>query len=218
MEHEFWHERWDAGQIAFHQPHTNETLKALWPRLSTRSDARVFVPLCGKSLDMIWLHEQGHDVIGIELSQLAIDAFFDENQLPRTSRQHGPFQSSSTDGIELLCGDFFALTQDLIGPVDIVYDRGALVALPADMRPSYAAHLSQLLQPGATILLLVVEYDQTEMDGPPFAISRQMITDYYSSDFSMEQVAHEPIEDLPERFRERGLTAMANAAYILKRN
>lgn len=218
MKHDFWHERWDEGQIAFHQPQANEMLKALWAQLNAPGNARVFVPLCGKSLDMIWLHEQGSDVVGVELSQLAVDAFFVENELTRTSTQRGPFQSSSTPGIELLCGDFFALTEDLIGTIDVVYDRGALVALPADMRPGYAAHLAQLLPPSATILLLVVEYDQSEMDGPPFAITSQMVTDYYASGFSIEQVAHEPIEDLPERFLERGLTAMTNAAYVLKRN
>ena len=218
MEHEFWHERWDAGQIAFHQPHPNETLTALWQQLGAPADARVLVPLCGKSLDMIWLRQQGHDVVGVELSELAIDAFFEENKLTRNAAQRGPFQSSSSQGLELLCGDFFALTPELMGPIDVVYDRGALVALPADMRPDYAAHLARLLRPGTTILLLVVEYDQNEMGGPPFAVSSQMIDDYYSANFSIEQVAHEPIAELPERFRERGLTAMANAAYVLKRN
>ena len=217
MDHEFWHERWDSEQIAFHQSQTNETLKTLWPKLNLPANADVLVPLCGKSLDILWLRDQGHNVVGVELSQLAVDAFFEENKLARKVEQRGPFDVSQTDGIEIWCGDFFSLPDDLIGSVAAVFDRGALVALPSDMRARYGAHLLDRLSQTAKMLLLVVEYDQQEMSGPPFCVTQQMVTDYYSSCFAIEQTLHQPVHDLPERFRERGLTAIADVAYILKR-
>ena len=217
MDHEFWHERWNNGQIAFHQHQPNETLQTIWPTLDLHATANVFVPLCGKSLDMLWLRQQGHHVTGVELSQLAVDALFQENNLERATERKGQFNISRSDGIEIWCGDFFALPNDLIANADVLFDRGALVALPAEVRPRYAAHLMKLLAPTRRMLLLTVEYNQQEMGGPPFSVTKDMVTDYYGSGFKIEQVTYQPVEDIPERFRERGLTAMADAAYILTR-
>ena len=218
MDHEFWQERWTSGQIAFHQPQPNETLKTLWPTLNLDRNAKVFVPLCGKSLDILWLREQGHRIMGVELSQLAVDAFFEENSLERTTEQRGQFHISRSEGIEIWCGDFFALPPDRIGDTNVVFDRGALVALPPDLRACYAERLTELLRPSTQILLLAVEYDQQEMGGPPFAVTKQMVTDYYQTSFIIEQVVNEPLQEIPERFVERGLTAMTHTAYVLKRN
>ena len=218
MEHEFWHERWSSGQTAFHQPEVNGHLKALWPRLRHPTNTDVLVPLCGKSLDMVWLAEQQCRVIGVELSPQAVDAFFEENNIARTVETRGAFTVSSADGIEIWCGDFFALPADVTRAVRSVYDRGALVALPKAMRGPYARHLARLLQPASESLLLCVNYDQSEMDGPPFAISDDMIARYFADDFTIEPLLDEAIADIPERFRERGLTAMRNSAHILRRN
>ena len=216
MDHEFWHERWNCGQIGFHQQQPNQTLTALWPSLKLPSRSKVFVPLCGKTLDLLWLREQGHHVTGVELSQLAVDAFFEENALERTTERKDQFSISRADGIEIWCGDFFAMPAELISSAAAVYDRGALVALPAKLRERYAAHLTSLLAPTSQMLLLTVDYNQQQMTGPPFAVTQDMVNDYYSSAFTIEQAAYQPDYDLPDRFRERGLTAMADAAYILK--
>ncbi len=217
MEHEFWHERWASGQTAFHQPEVNGHLTTFWPRLSHPTNTDVLVPLCGKSLDMIWLAGQQCRVIGVELSQQAVDAFFEENAIARTIETRGAFTVSIADGIEIWCGDFFQLPADITRNVKAVYDRGALVALPEDMRGRYASHLAQLLQSGTESLLLCVNYDQSEMGGPPFAISDTMIAQYFGNDFAIEQLLDEAIADLPERFRERGLTAMRNSVHLLRR-
>ena len=78
LEHDFWLERWREGQIGFHKTHWNPMLTKHWPLLGIEAGTRVFVPLCGKSLDMRYLVSLGHEVVGIDLSEDAIDAFFSE--------------------------------------------------------------------------------------------------------------------------------------------
>jgi len=215
MEHDFWHDRWQSNQLGFHQAAANERLTIFWPQLQLAAGATVLVPLCGKSLDMLWLTAKGHKIVGVELSQIAVDAFFEENNLAATKETFGDFTVSRSDQIEIWCGDFFKLEPSLLASVDAVYDRGSLVALPADMRSDYCAKLRSDLSATAKMLLALVEYDQNEMNGPPFAISNQYINDQYADRFSINQVFNLEISDFPDRYRRRGLTWMRDTAYIL---
>jgi len=168
MEADFWHSRWQEGRIGFHQPDVNSFLKEYWPTLPKLS--RVFVPLCGKSLDMLWLASQGHRVIGVELSEIAAQEFFAEQSVQPNVEQCGNFVSYSANNVTILCGDFFDLsTADLDG-VAAVFDRAALIALPKDMRKRYAEYLRKLLPDGCQLLLVGMEYDEAALSGPPFNV------------------------------------------------
>lgn len=168
MEPSFWITRWQEGRIGFHEGHVNRLLERHVARLRGRQ--RVLVPLCGKAEDMAHLASLGHQVIGVDLAEEAAVAFFAEHGLAATRTALGPFASFAAPGVTILVGDFFALTPALLGPVDAFFDRAALIALPPPMRARYVAHLRTLLSPAALGLLVVLEYDQAVMEGPPFAV------------------------------------------------
>lgn len=169
MEADFWRSRWQEGRIGFHQTEVNSLLKAHWPTLPNQST--VFVPLCGKSLDMLWLASQGHRVIGIELSEIAAQDFFAEQNVEPDVEPHGSFISYRANNITILCGDFFDLTAADLKDVVAVFDRAALIALPKDMRQRYTKHLKTLLSDGCQLLLVGIEYDASSLSGPPFNVS-----------------------------------------------
>ena len=175
MEANFWHDMWASGVVGFHQPDINVYLKNHWSKLELKGDENVLVPLCGKSLDMIWLAQQGHSVMGIELSQKALDEFLAENKLtaePKTFANHCGYQLPD---MTLLCGDFFHLTAEDCSDISVVFDRAAIVALPPERRQDYVKHLHSILPSGTQYLLVAMEYDQSKMSGPPFSVSEQEI-------------------------------------------
>lgn len=214
MDKDFWLERWNNNEIGFHQASINTHLQRFWPALKVPAKGHVFVPLAGKTLDMLWLAGQGHRVTGIEISELAVQAFFEENGLsPRQSRM-GDAIAWQQDEITLICGDFFKLAPRQLGPVDAVFDRASLIALPAEMRPQYAAHLRQLA-PIAPVLLVTLDYPQDEMDGPPFSVTPAEVESLYADTHRIEP--QEGVDVLAEnpRFRDRGLTQLFERVYLL---
>lgn len=218
MRADFWHERWQRNQIGFHQDSINLHLQQFWPALDAVPSARVFVPLCGKSGDMLWLRAQGHEVIGVEISPLAVQAFFDENGLAASVRRQGPFEVHAVDGITLYCGDFFALDAADLAGVTAVYDRASLIALPPPMRPDYARHLRQLLAPGTRTLLVAIEYAQHEMDGPPFSVPEAEVRALYQGACAVERVHAADILEQEPKFRDKGLTRLQEKVYALTYN
>jgi thiopurine S-methyltransferase len=215
MNPEFWQERWQRNEIGFHQQEINAHLQDFWPHLGVPAGGRVFVPLCGKSRDLLWLRARGHEILGVELSPIAVRDFFAENGLaPQTSRR-GAFHLCEADGLAVLCGDFFALgSQDLEGVVG-VYDRASLIALPPDMRPRYAAHLMTILPKDAPILLVTMEYPQAEMNGPPFAVHEDEVRGLYEKRYEITRLFTKDILAENARFRERGLSALSEKVYQL---
>lgn len=183
MEAQFWHERWDQQQIGFHQPGGHPMLPAYWPQLGLGADARVLVPLCGKTPDLLWLAERGHAVTGIELSRRAAVDFFDEHGLDCTVAPVGSFERHQArygaGHIEILVGDFFAADSATLGVFDAFYDRAALIALPSDLRADYVAHLHGLLGANAPGLLITLDYDQNTMKGPPFAVPDSEVRSHF---------------------------------------
>lgn len=217
MEQDFWHERWAANRIGFHLPETNPWLIRYWPALGLAGDARVFVPLCGKSLDMLWLLEQGYRVVGIEISRIAVAAFFEENGLIPEIRQEPRFSRWRCAELELLCGDIFDVHKSDLGPIAAVYDRAALIAWPPMLRPRYAAHLTSLLDPGTRCLLITLGYNQLEMNGPPFSVTADEVGRLFGARFSITPLHTENVLADHDRFREAGLSELVESAWQLVR-
>ncbi len=215
MNHDFWHQRWQQDQIGFHSQEINAHLQRFWPILAVTPGSRVFVPLCGKSNDMLWLLAQGHQVAGVELSPMAVDAFFSENNLHPNIRQQNNFLIYEIDGLQIFCGDFFALSSAGLGQIDAVYDRAALVAMPPEMRIEYVSHLSKLLEPGLKILLVSFDYPQLEMPGPPFSVPNEEIEMLFHNWCSIDLLTTEDALEHELRFKQRGLTSMNEQVYQL---
>lgn len=188
MQHDFWHQRWQNQQIGFHQGEINPFLLAHFQALGLQAGQRIFVPLCGKSLDMHWLLAQGLEVIGAELSQLAVEAFFTELKLTPEITQSGSLRRYRTEQIEIFQGDFFALTQAQLGTVDAIYDRAALIALPDEMRKQYVQHLMSITQM-APQLLISFQYDQSLVAGPPFSVSKAEVSTHYEAYYAVAELA-----------------------------
>lgn len=217
MDPEFWHGRWERDQIGFHQTEINVHLRNFWGRLGAARDMPVFVPLCGKSQDMRWLAEQGHPVVGVEISPLAVEAFFADNGLTATRTEQGAFTRWHSGSITILCGDFFALRPEDVADVGGVYDRASLIALPPEMRQRYARHMAHLLAPSIPCLLVTFEYPQQQMDGPPFSVTASEVDALYRDSFDLERLYHRNILDENARFKELGLTSLVERVFRLVR-
>ena len=185
-----WLRRWDEGRIGFHQDAVNPLLVDHWPSIVPSTDCRVLVPLCGKTSDMLWLADRGHSVVGVELSELACRAFFEENELSFEIESRGEVQAfvgrGAGSGIELLCGDFFALEAAEVGLFSAWFDRAAIVALPPDLWSRYADTLKRLLSPGAAGFMLTFAYPQEERKGPPYSVPFDSVVAQFDRDFEVE--------------------------------
>lgn len=216
METSFWHERWEKGDIGFHRDAPHFALEKYWHRLQVEPPAAVLVPLCGKSLDMAWLATKGYRVVGVELSQLAIDAFFASQNLTPSSRTVGDFTVSTSGPYELWCGDIFALPSDALRGVAAVYDRASLVAFPPRMQADYAKWLSTM--PGnAPILLVGLAYEESEMNGPPFSIPQASVRELLGQNFGLDVLFEEDVIEANAGLKKRGLTALQETVYLARR-
>ena len=184
MDAKFWHERWASNEIGFHKSDANPLLVQYFDKLSLEKGSRVFLPLCGKTLDIGWLLSRGYQVAGAELSAVAIKQLFAELGVTPTITKVGALDHYHAPQLDLFVGDMFHLTPELLGPVDAVYDRAAIVALPRDMRARYAAHLMTLTA-HAPQLLISFEYDQQVMEGPPFSVTTEEIQQHYSKRYDI---------------------------------
>jgi thiopurine S-methyltransferase len=188
-----------------------------WPTLRVAAGSRVFVPLCGKSLDLLWLQTHGHRVVGVELSALALESFCMENGIPARRRQVDEFEVYEAAGLELYRGDFFALTPALLGSVPAVYDRAALIAWPPELRPAYVEHIAALTAPGTQTLLITLEYQQSQMSGPPFAVTADEVGRLYAPNHAIQQLSRDDILPGEPRWRSRGLTELHEICFRLTR-
>jgi thiopurine S-methyltransferase len=213
MQPDFWHDRWQRREIGFHQAEPHRALDALWATLGVAPHSRVFVPLAGKSLDMRWLAERGHRVIGIELCEIAVREFFQEAGLEPKVAACGSLTAFTAGAYDLYCGDFFSLTADLLGDVTAVFDRAALIALPPAMRQDYVTHMLRILPRPCAMLLVTLEYDQSRMPGPPHSVMAAEVRELYRSARRLELLHRD--DQLPEfpRFRDKGLDALAECVY-----
>ncbi|MFT6510183.1 MAG: thiopurine S-methyltransferase [Parvibaculaceae bacterium] len=198
MEATFWHQKWQKNEIGFHQSEADAQLVKYFPQLHLPKDSRVFIPLCGKTLDIAWMVlDQGYRVAGAELSEIAIKQLFDGLNLTPNITELGPLKRYSSDRIDIFVGDIFDLTQEELGPVNAVYDRAALVALPEETRKKYTRHLTAITNK-APQLLLCFEYDQSRMAGPPFSITQKEVEAHYGAVYETILLERAP---LPQRIK-----------------
>jgi thiopurine S-methyltransferase len=217
MHEQFWLQRWQEGRTGFHSDKTSPLLERHWPSLSLPAGSRVLVPLAGKSIDMLWLRDRGHRVLGVELSPLAVEQFFDESGLQPTVQETSAGRHFVSDQIELICGNLFNLGASELADCIGVYDRAALIALPPDMRRRYAAHLSHFLPSDCQILLIALEYAQHEMEGPPFAVGEEEVNAIYEQDWRVEVLERRDTLAEEPGFAARGMTSLQTTAYRLRR-
>jgi thiopurine S-methyltransferase len=214
---EFWHQKWQANQIGFHQDKVMPLLQRHWAGLDLPAGSRVFVPLCGKSLDLAWLAAQGHRVIGVELSPLAVEQFFAEHGLtPQVHKTRYGMHHVAGD-IELICGDAFVLDAALLVDCAAVYDRAALVALPEPMRQRYARDLYAALPAPCRGLLLTLEYPQAQKAGPPFSVVADEVHALFGTRWQVEQLERRDILAHEPRFAADGVTSLETTVYRLER-
>ena len=217
MQAQFWLQRWRKGQIGFHRDSVMPALEKYWPSLSLPLGSRVFVPLAGKSKDMLWLASQGFRVLGVELSPLAVEQFFEENTLEPTIHDSAYGRHFVAGDIELICGDVFALDAEALSSCAGMYDRAALIALPAELRRRYAAHLSHALPTQCRMLLITVDYAQAEMEGPPFSVNADEVQSLYAEDWRITALERADILSSEPRYIARGLTALHTSVFQLHR-
>lgn len=216
MTPDFWHDRWQRGETGWHLDEINLHLQAHWPRLGVAPRRGVLVPLCGKSMDLLWLASQGYRVLGVELSPIAVEALFRDQGLIPEVTEEPPFRRYRVDKLEVLCGDFFDLGPAHLGGVEAVYDRASLIALPPETRERYAGHLIGLLAPATPVLLITLDYDQDQMAGPPFAVASAEVMDLFGERFEIEPLASVDVLAENPRFRERGLTHLMEQVFALR--
>lgn len=217
MEPEFWLKRWQTDDIGFHRDEVHPALEQLWPQVAPEADGRVFVPLCGKSRDMRWLAGRGHQIIGVELSEKAIDGFFEAEGLVPDVRHEGVFTVKTAGPYELWCGDLFELPSDTVADVAHVYDRASLIALPSEMRVKYAQYLADILPPASCGLLISLAYDASEMNGPPFSVPDNEVAALLGDDFAIETLASRDALEGNLNLVKRGLTSLVETCYRLRR-
>jgi thiopurine S-methyltransferase len=217
LQPDFWHKRWQIGQIGFHQSAVDRHLKRYWPDLGLAAGSRAFVPLCGKSLDLLWLQQQHESVTGVELSAVALESFCMEQGIPARRRVLEHFDVYEAAELRLFRGDFFALTPELLGPICAVFDRAALVSWAPELRAAYVAHLTALTRPGTQTLLVTMEYAQSQMTGPPFSVGGDEVQLLYAHSHAIQLLSREDVLANEPRLRSRGVTQLFEVCYRLSR-
>lgn len=212
QDQEIWHQKWASNQIGFHLTDVNPVLIEHWKLLEPSREKKVFVPLCGKSEDLVWLAKFHEDVQGVELSDIAVRAFFAEQfYTPTVTTISGQHELYQFDELSIYTGDYFTAP---IQPVDLVYDRAALIALPKEIRREYVERLKSLLLPGGKILLVSLDYDQKEMTGPPFSVPETEIHELFSG-FKVTRVSREDADESHPRIQ-KGLTRFAEEVWVIE--
>ncbi|MGB5290877.1 MAG: thiopurine S-methyltransferase [Lysobacterales bacterium] len=207
--HDEWLARWEQGQTGWHETGGSSALRKYWPRLKTGS--RVLVPLCGKSHDLLWLAEQGFDVTGVELSEIAARAFFNDSGIRFELEKAGGLLwfRALKYRLDIVCGDYFGFSDE---PFDALYDRAALVALSSELRPAYVEHTKTLLKADAAQLLLTLEYDQSKVGGPPFSVLPKEVNAHWPRLQRVGQLC--ALKNMPPKYREAQLSEFVEAVWL----
>jgi thiopurine S-methyltransferase len=213
MNNEFWLKRWQENRIGFHKAGVNPLLEEFLPQVLPKP-GRTLVPLCGKSQDMAWLVAHGHQVVGVDISEIAARAFSSEQGIPLKVSNEPPFTVFRGERFAYYVGDFFNFKPDR-GKFDFIYDRAGLIALAPNTRSAYVRQLKSLLAPGGVMLLISLEYDSKKMDGPPFTVPESEVRKLFI-DFRVEKLHEHDCIDEEARFKERGLDWMKEIVYRIK--
>ena len=212
-----WLEFWANNKTNWHSDVVTQELEKYLGLLKLESGDTVFVPLCGKSLDMIYMLNRGFSVIGVEVSEIGIKQFFHENRLDFTISQVGEFDLYSAKNIEIYCGDFFSLTSKHLCGVKAVFDRKSLIALDRNLRQKYVKHLNDIISLGVRILLITLHYPKHQMSGPPFSVDKSEVESLFSMAFNYQEL--KPFQDIENglKLARSGVDYIENAAYCLQK-
>ncbi len=191
-ENNLWLERWEKRQIGFNQNTPSEYMMKYFERLALPKGSRVLVPLCGKTIDILWLLSEGYEVVGIELSQIAIEELFNDLDKSFTLFSLGDLTKYSSGNLSVFIGDIFDVNADMLGKIDAIYDRAAIVALTPEVRKKYTAHLREISNTAAQ-LLVTVEYDQSLRDGTPYSVEEKEIKEHYATHYKIELLTRNKI-------------------------
>ena len=211
-----WESRWKEGRIGFHLPQVNTYLKRFSAHLLKSELENVFVPLCGKTLDLPWLANRTKRVVGVEMVSQAVEEFYVENEISYSIQPAGKLKLFKNDSIDIFQGDFFDLTPEETGLFEAIYDRGSMVAIARPERQKYVEHLLSFLAPGGRLLLIILEYDQEQMSGPPFNVDEAAIEMCFSQYGKLELL--ETCDILDERLINKGLDGILERVYQLVKN
>jgi len=215
MKPSFWHKCWQRNSLGFHQETVHPFLEQLLlPRLTSTTE-HVFLPLCGKSLDMVWF-AQRMKVSGAELSEIACHDFFQEKDLTFELQQRSCFNVYSYENIQLWQGDFFKLLPADLDKIDWIYDRAAIIALPESMQQQYVQHLSKFVSEHTTLFLISLEFPQEELEGPPFSISSLKVAQLFS-DFEVNCIAEHELVDKKFAQRTFNVKKLVERLYLIKK-
>lgn len=214
MNKQYWLSKWQSNQIGFNQPKPHPLLIEYFQTLNLPKQSRIFVPLCGISIDMLWLIEQQYQVVGIEISKVACETFFQDYNLDFTVKQQGEFLIYTGANIELICGDFFKLDKHTLKEVNAIYDRAALIALPPETREKYAHQLLRITPATSKIFLISITYNPKEMNGPPFSVFADEIAKLYKD--TLHQINCKQITNISPHLKDKGLTNACEELYISK--
>ncbi len=210
-----WHEFWSRDRQGFHEGRVNAYLSRHFPSFGLKPGEGVFVPLCGKAVDLRWLAEQGHPVTGVELSAVAIESFFAESELPYERSEEDGFTVYRSINITLYQGDYMELRPRHVDTCRLIYDRASLVAIEDFNRPAYARQMQRIL-PRTPMLLVTLEYDQSRMEGPPFSVPLDEVRALYEPAYRVNELeAQEQIDERP-RWRDIGLESLRERALKLE--
>lgn len=193
MDETFWHERWKNNEIPFHESEANKHLVNNFDKLQINEKSRIFIPLCGKTLDIGWLLSRRYRVVGAELSEFAINELFKQLEVKPIIKDTGSLKCYSAPNIDIFVGNIFELTIEYIGPVDAIYDRGAYVALPKEIRSKYSQHMKNITK-NAPQLLIAYEYNQDLMKGPPFSIPPTELEINYNDTYKITNLNSQDVE------------------------
>ena len=219
MRPDFWLERWRSGQIGWHQTAFNPALVEHWPKLELPEGCRVFVPLCGKSLDMLWLRKQGHPVFGVEIAEAAVRSFFEEQSIRfEVAENPDGLPRFSGGGFRIYCGDYLEISAPQLGSTMGTYDRGALIALPPEQRSIYADHIQRVIPDSGKMLLLTLDYDQARAPGPPFSVPAREVEALYGGRCQVEELAIFETDQVPPHFKEAGLASVLEGVYRITKH
>tara|TARA_B100000674_G_scaffold339079_1_gene283467 strand:- start:112 stop:810 length:699 start_codon:yes stop_codon:yes gene_type:complete len=210
---EFWHNRWHTQQTGWHRAVYNDMLVKHWPSIGAATGSEVLVPLCGKSLDMLWLSEAGHQIIGLEMVEEAIQSFFRENNLQFSVTAEGPHAKYTSEQVTIFQGNVFDFESGMVC-ADAWYDRAAMIAVDPSMRQAYVEQIRQQTKIGAVGLLITFAYPQHQMAGPPFALHDEQVVELFADGFSVECLETISLDD----DKDRGLSNVKSSVFKITRN
>lgn len=219
MNKTYWLNRWETGNIRFNQPTPHRFLIKHYQSLGLHPHEQVFVPLCGKSIDMIWIMAQDQRVIGVEISPIAILDFLKENKLDAVEFKDGAFQVYQNASFTLYNGDLFNLTAKHLSEIKAVYDRGSLTAMPPNtLRSQYVDWVKNTIPENCKILLVVLEHGAPDVMEPPFSTTLEEVNLCFANQFSVTQLEREYIAEIPAHWEARGVHDLYECAYLLQKN